>query len=448
MLQKIADLIVELYTLQEKDKQVFHGIANLVNRLINSYPTNHAGQLFNIIRKIDWKPTLNNPRVGYEFVDPKLPFFQSFGDIIKPSQEEIETAFKKQESAEEQQNVMMHCIPLQHSCNDDQNNKYEKKSVLENIENQDIFSQGYPKFYQNDHPISITDGYSEICEEWINGFGIFSSKRVKLNILETKKLFDYIQNYWNKNKQYLNDTFDKNYFMFGSIADEFKARFDSLLKVILFVIIPNTVEANATETICIKQELDTLLNEMNTTKLNISTVKLASLAVFPDCIEKIKQYIRQTFDSYNKQDVDGVILGIWVLFVMKYKKMPFEINTRQFISYIVEHIKSWLSPSLFSALHYLANIISETPEFFDGEIVNEIRPVLEILINETKLTNSQSRIVESNRLTDRREAMRLASIIFKYFEKQNKEQPAEIIKWKELAQSDDEFWEIKNQWNT
>ncbi|MDR2170441.1 MAG: hypothetical protein LBP59_09900 [Planctomycetaceae bacterium] len=487
-LQTIADFIVEIYLLPEKDKQAFQGVANLVRRLIKSYPTNRVNQLFETIKKIDWKLTENYQIVNNEFIDPYLIFLQFFDDIIEPSPEEIEDALKKMESTDEQIRIkgMILCYAIRNSFNEDQKKKYAellwdknfldetgfpknnvflrssfikiphpeginvtelfKKLIFEKEQNKDDdFSNSINKFFIKDN-CSKSFTYNFICDELQNGFGINASNRIKLDVRETKTVFDYVQNYWNENKQYLTNKSQNNIQAF--VSDNVKMQFNDLLKIILCVIIPNVVELDSNETTDIKQLLDDLLNEMEKAHQVVDAIKIVFLAIFPDRLEETKQYIQRTSVKYSKQEVENIITGIWFLLIMKHKEIPIEIDIHQFIPYIIEHIKFWLSPGLSLALNYLGNIISDMPEYINDEIVKEILPVLEILIDETNPIKLKTRIAESELLDDRRKTMRLASNIFKYFEKQNKEQPDIILKWKELAESDNEFWEIKNQWES
>jgi hypothetical protein len=475
-LQKIVDLIVELYSLPLTVKQAFQGIDKLVIRLIKSYPKDKASQLFDSIKKIDWKPA-DDLSVNDEFVNPNVEFFRHFSYVIIPSSEEIENTLKGLESCKsigERINKIGYCLAIMHSFNEEQNKKFanllwdaqfiDKNTKFPDTKNTYLCSSfvfmPYPKeidavrlfkeklfSYQENKDIfsQIQGGGDFIYEEWKNGYGILNKNRLKLNMQETEWLLAYVREYVRKHKQPSNkETNDLTIDWFNSFS---KRQIKLVESIVLLVVIPNIVESYNEYTTDIRQKLDVLLEEMKTANWDTSSVKIVSLAVFTDRIEQTKQYIRQMFIRFSKQEINGIIHGIGILALIKNENPHIQIYTDTFVPYITEHIKNWLSPSLPYALSFFEELLSEIPEIVDVELVKEILPVLEILIDETNMSNSKSNIKEKNLLLVRQKAMRLASTLSKYFEGKNEQQPSEILLWKGVSKSEDEFWEIRNQWN-
>ena len=174
-----------------------------------------------------------------------------------------------------------------------------KKYSLENIKDTDIFGNiAGSAQAAGEKSFAMTNGWSWMAIEWESGFGIFTDKSIELNTDETQILYDYIRSYWEKHKHHLNESSSP----FFSITDEFNSRFQTLLRVLAVVVIPNAIKNN-TETIM--GNIDQFLMEMDNSRLNIGLVKVVSLAFFPD----------------QQKDIQ-------ILLIMKHKRIAFELDTQ------------------------------------------------------------------------------------------------------------------------
>jgi len=477
-LHKILDYLVKIYNLSEKDKQAFRGVDKLVKRFIMVYPVSNSRFVFDALKKVAYQPD-NWLESVCGFIDPYLPFVNRISKDFKPTVEDIEFALTLLETHRRQ--GMSLCFAFRQSLNHEQKQRYAallwdekyldaktgfpqsdvflnsvfidipapdgvnvlerfKTYSMENIKDKDIFGNTAGSAQSaGEQSIAMTGGWSWMATEWEVGYGIFSAKNIELNADETQILYDYVRSYWEKSKHNLIES-STPYF---SISGEFHSRFQTLLRVLAVVVIPNAIKNN-TETI--KGDIDKLLMEMGSSGLNVGLVKIVSLVLFPDRQADIQRYAQQVFSRFSKLEVESVLKGFHILLVMKHVGIAFVLDTQWAVGCIAEHIKNWLSPVLDSAMFYLTDIVITTPQFIEDRIISDILPALDILTKETDLRNRKSRIVQSNRLACRKACMGLASSIAKYYESKNVALPTEVQKWQSIATSSDEFWEIRNEW--
>lgn len=113
---------------------------------------------------------------------------------------------------------------------------------------------------------------------------------------------------------------------------------------------------------------------------------------------------------------------------------------------LLEEIVYWRKyPQLPLALQGLSVLISENKEFLDNVNMENLLFGLKWIRVDGESENSRD-ISFDSRLEARRNAAELAFNIYKYYSDKKIAIPGEILRWKEVMQSEDEFYEVKKFW--
>ena len=477
---KLLNFLRYLYTLEKKS--YYKGVANLANRLFSNWPEDKKGDLLSVLQMIPQSKT-ENQLIDVEFPDLWSLFRYDYQETLPLNDEFINDAFKKLDSDDiesrssgiailnglytfsllnEQQKETFKTLlwakrDLQGFPLQSQQQALYKFAFLdlphpEDVDvvqlfkqstfgRRDFYSESTERVQSGEVSISMTGGFSRLLNEWNGGYGVFSKNRIPLSEEEAVEFLVLLCDYWNTNRNALNQEASHPLF---SVADEYKKRFDSILGVLARVVIPNLSDNASDET---KRKLHTLISEMDNAGLSCGAAQVATIGIFPEQFEIMWKKCNEKILLHDPPEGDSTLFGIVMLLWMKANgKTSLRKDDQTLITPIVDSIKRRTISTLASALDYFRFILENMPNCVNDENINDICSGLDILSSESDLTNGNSNIPEDDRLLYRQHGMYLVGSLYRYFQNKGQDVPLVLQAWKQISESQNEFWEIRNAW--
>ncbi len=290
--------------------------------------------------------------------------------------------------------------------------------------------------------IVVSKGYSHLLNEWKVGYGIFQENRVPLNEAEATWMLNVLYQYWNRHKSQLNTPMSP--YLPVSIAEEFRDRFQYIIGVLACVVIPNLGESCNEET---KSRLHAFLAEMDEMGLVCGTAQIAAVGVSTSRFDEIWERYQRELLKGEQTQVESVLLGCVVLLWMKANgKTSLDVENQILIAPIVECIKTRSISSLVSAMSNFGYILERLPSYIRDENMKNVCFGLGVLASDSDISNENSTLQEHIKLLLRVRGMTLASSLYRFFQNNGKEIPEEIQLWRNISESQNEFWEVRNAW--
>ncbi|MGL6193913.1 MAG: hypothetical protein ACRC2T_03730, partial [Thermoguttaceae bacterium] len=276
--------------------------------------------------------------------------------------------------------------------------------------------------------IPITGGDSCLLNDWLNAFGVFSGDSLSLSDEELNFILGRVETEWEATKGV--------YSKLGNEQHEFTYRADRLLEILAKIIIPNIIDA-------VKERVEKLLGDMEQNSVTCLASRIALLPQYPERKDEIFESINRYYAAPNSDKSGHVQLGLGVLLaIRKKRKLDFEVP----LDTVAGCIKNRLVPALKTALSNFEYFLKEYPDCVTDQNLTDILGGLDSLRIETALSNEQSHIPDAERLDYRKRAAQLARSLFSYYESRGQKIPPVITEWQKIAESPEEFWEIRNCW--
>ena len=276
----------------------------------------------------------------------------------------------------------------------------------------------------------ITRGNLPLCKNIVD-----ANKYIKWNDEDINFIFDRLVEWWDADKIHL--TIESNSGVWGSISDEFKARFTNLVKVLMVVIVPNF---NLTGGINKKEILRRLVDELRDYKLPVLSLECACLGIFPEWKEEVFERIKDEMVSSNHESVIDCLNAILVIV----ERTRDNIDPSIILDVLGQMVLWQKKTCLPSALKLITELVKKHSWTFSGELERAILTGLHTIARDTSMDVIDVDIFET--LTVREAAASLAYALFEYYTKQGKPVPDVISEWGTICLSDYEFAEIRNQW--
>lgn len=479
---KMLVFLRDLY-LCEKKSLHYKGVANLAKRLLSNWPHNKKDDLFTALLNIPY-PKTEHPVIDKEYPDLWHFFNYDSHESFQFDEQVINDALEKIESADLDVRATgiailntLHSLSLLNGQQQDRlkvllwarrepGTGFPLQSPERRLYNYAFLSLPYPKDvdvisifkqytlaereeYFSDgmgqlqpSGISLTGGQSYLFEEWEGGYGFNHKNRVSLTKKETTDILHSLCSYWFEHKEVLNENATFHPF---SIEEEFRNRFNRILRILALVVIPNLTCRISRK---VKSQLQTLLSEMSNANLSNKAAHVAALAIFPEQFENSWDEYQKEFLVDDTYMAASAQLGIIVLLWMKANgKTTLDVDNQILLTPIVNSIKYRTVATLASSVDHFCIILDIVPDCIDEMSLKDVCLGLELLLSESNLANTNSsRIPDYERLLCRKRGMKLASLLYRYFLDQKKDIPAVILTWKQISESPDEFWEIRNAW--
>lgn len=282
--------------------------------------------------------------------------------------------------------------------------------------------------------MSITGGQITFCAELIGATrdGIDWSEQEATGIL-TK-----LQEWWDADKEFIKPQIDTS--RFYNISDEFKNRFENLVKILVAIVIPSLSAESP-----FKKNIKQLLEELSEYGIPCVAADALSLSLFSEREQIIMKKIKQAIFSKQEEKMSDGYDAIYQICKLN-KEKNINILSPIIWSYISSPIKWRNFDSINNALILAIRIINDFSEELREGFLNDISFGLDHLIRETSIHNQESEIEISERLDVRARSALLACKLYKYYLTKSLKIPISLEKWKSLCGDINEFADIRHQW--
>ena len=154
-----------------------------------------------------------------------------------------------------------------------------------------------------DQSISFTRGDIQLCDEIVG-----ASKRIEWSVDDIHSILDRLVEWWDADKEYLKA--DDRPSPFGSLADEFKARFARLVDVLAAVISANFNPGKENSR---KEKLRRLVDELGDYGIPALRLQSACLHLYPAWRDDVFERIENGMTSSNHATVIDCLKAILVI---------------------------------------------------------------------------------------------------------------------------------------
>ncbi len=285
---------------------------------------------------------------------------------------------------------------------------------------------------QKDQGLPMTQGYIPLVTEILG-----ASQYIDWSKEEIDDLLDKLIDWWNKDKQFLKTQDNNN--PFGSIKDEHKSRFYTLIEVLIVVVLPRFEK----ETIKDKQRasLKQLIKEFD--EYGLETIKLKATSIhLLDFDENILVgEIENTLRSNIEWQVNEGLHAI--LELIKHSHNISRAHLENLLITTSQKIYWTHEVGLASSISLIQRVVKDFPHFFEENIQSKVLECLTVLLDSTRLDHNLSKKDFFMRLKHREKAVGLVEELFHFYTKQKKTIPKEVLTWKEVCSNEEEFAEIK-----
>lgn len=222
--------------------------------------------------------------------------------------------------------------------------------------------------------------------------------------------------------------------------EDTKNKLNQLIETLAYVIFPRITEVPEDH----KVEVKALISDLEAAGIYILSASTMALFIEPENLEQVSLKLRDSLASTKQDEVDKAIQSLfyWLVYARNHSlpEPPPDL-----LNELVNRVFVRRQPGLSSAIDWLASLIREMPEILNTGHYDSLQLALEYLLKETELPSLQEleMTIESNPLIRfeerpeyRRLASRLAHCLYSFYEKQNKEIPSILVKWKNVSEND------------
>jgi len=291
----------------------------------------------------------------------------------------------------------------------------------------------------NEKSIGITNGEIPLCKDILNGMNRSLFPNLEWTNEEILTIYNKILDWWNSDKLYLRNNTNT---LFGSIAEEFIARFEHVNSIISIVIEthPDLFEKSDDNT-----KLKNLIDKLKEFGVPNLQAKVAFTTILAADIKGIFYLIENAFASKRQNlllDAARAILKIIKLHKQNYSKIDIE----QLLQLLSQQIKWRIPDTLAIALDTIGNVVERNSDLISQTTLSDILIGLEYLLKETNLTDLTEESDFGTRLLQRKYSANLTFKLKQYYTTLNVPTPQAIIDWQIACESSNEFDEIRIEW--
>jgi len=473
--QKLLDFLKNLYSSDQKHK--FRNVANLTERLITSCSNETQ---YRLLPKLLEFPILSNlvPLTEREFPEPF-----HFLDINNESSAAEHGGIQIEEgvindlllkagslNTEERKRSVLRLVKLYElNLLDAEQVKNYSTVLWDQIDE----SSGFPKetdfykfaFLKLPHPekidpvslfkifvlkepfpiqgsktgqgIPITRGNIQISREILDS----TETGINWSQEETIQILNRLTEWWDADKHFLKK--DRTPDLFGSIPDEFRARFRHLVSILAHVVAPRLSINTDTNT---KATVSRLLRELDEYGIPSLQAHAAFLNIFPDVKSQFYLKIQDYISSADHSKIVDALEAALVILYSRYTSSDSKNEINDTLNSVSQQIKWRREIGLTSSLNVISNIVKKTPQYLNESLLSDVLIGLKYLHDESDPGYTQVDTDIADRLTYRKLAARLAYMLFKHFSGNGENIPKVIVDWKAICSSTNEFAEIRNEW--
>lgn len=467
--EKLIKLLLKIY--ESDHKRIYSGIQNLTARLINSFSVQQRLYLiptllnFPIPEKISSQEEREfiNP---FHFLNINITDIETWDKPVIP-EERISILFEKGMSVNaNERRWAISCANQLHQLgflDSESSNKFAE--ILWHVRDSDglpdqtnlyrfaflnlphptdvdpialfknyVLSLTFPiQKNSTDNGISFTRGKVALCDEIVDASKFLSWSDEEINLL-----FNRMIEWWDSDKDYLKK--DVSSSPFGSVANEFRARFIKLIDALAAL----ASESDLSTSNINKSELLRLISELQDYKFQTLRLESACLNILPEFKNVILGKIESGLSSNNDNIINDSLNAILAVAKLAESHHEFDELLSHLLTLIGQIIFWRKQPGLLNTLKVLNVLEEKIISQLHDELKNIILAGLQNIAKDTDMTAENQNL--SEKLAIRQEAAGFAYKLFLLYKKQGKQIPDSILGWKNICHSDMEFAEIRNQW--
>lgn len=452
------------FVFESEDKDLYKGIKNLTNRLINSLT---ESEIFENIPLLLQFPLVAEPEnsIAFEYSDPFEYINASHNNShVELKKEQINQLINFAQETDKRKPALTRLIRLwQLKLLTEQETvqlseilwcKTEKRTGFPTSTNYYYYSFinlphpssinpeellrtyistiSFPiHAYKKENKIPMTNGDDQLFGE-INGTAS-SEVNFKWSKNDIKSLSRELIKWWDADKKYLKTNDAKQ---FGSRHDEFQNRFRNLNSILSDLIPAYFHYLSDRESIEIKR----ILEEAREYNLFNVEVIASYVHIFPEIKENIHSYIYNSLFSKSRNEVVDALSAC----VKLIKVSPEDAN--DLIPLIGENIRSLNKNDLKGSMKVMTFIVSNYSELINTKTLKDLRIGLTNLISDTIISKEDSDKNVHNKLNYRQAAAHLTVALSKYYILKEITVPQYVLDWKGNCLNLNEFSEIRNIW--
>jgi len=296
-----------------------------------------------------------------------------------------------------------------------------------------LMNRGFPaQSDSSQQGVSMTGGDSSFSDEFIG-----SKERITWDDSELSVIFDRLVDWWQKDKHYLNSSSG-----ISDIREEFVGRFYGLTKILSELVLPSISTEYINSNIFRIKEV---IADLRENRISYLPVKTALYLREREGGDLLLEAIVESIQSYQKREVVDAFNSIFLL--LSSPESIEDSMRNDLLNLLIELIRWRYSGAVVSCLHVLARIVLECDQNYNGSLEQATLRSLWILAQETASDSNWELGDIMDKLEIREAAALLSFRLFKYYSKNKRDMPKEIEVWKNICASDQEFGEIRAQWD-
>lgn len=248
-----------------------------------------------------------------------------------------------------------------------------------------------------------------------------------LNILVEK-----LKKWWDLDKHFLIKE-DSNRF-FGSIQDEFKARFKNLKSILAYIVAPNYESLNEVN----KKSVINIIFELPKYNFHSIEVEIAYINIIDK--EKVIRELNNNLYSCIEDNTTDALQGV-LLYIRNGHENPTPLITS-----VCDNIKCLNNINLTGNLIVISDIVTNHSSLIETNHLDSLKIGLSNLLYKVAINPDDSLEEIDYKLRLKIRGAKLSLILKQYFGNKNVEIPKIIIDWEESCLNENEFSEIRRIW--
>lgn len=248
-------------------------------------------------------------------------------------------------------------------------------------------------------------------------------------------VLDRLVEWWDADKTYLRKV--ENPGPFGTIRDEFEARFTCLVNVGVEILKPGYKFSER------EAQLRRLLDELSDYCIPALRLESACLDLFPDSRKNVYKRIESELTSEKRE---SVIDSLRAVLIIATKDTPNRYRSEflMILNTLGQMVRFQKGPCLPSVIKTIALLVNSHPWTYCGEFERLTLVGLDNIGRSTVISADSQEV--SDMLSIRQHAASFAYELSNFYIKQGTALPQVVLDWKSVCASEDEFAEIRNQW--
>ena len=269
-----------------------------------------------------------------------------------------------------------------------------------------------------------------ICQDIIR-----SSQYSEWTYEDSLVVLDRLVDWWDADKAYLRKVEAPG--PFGTIRDEFEARFTCLVNVGVEILKPG-YKFNEK-----KAQLRRVLDELSDNCIPALRLESACIDLFPDSSKNTIQKVESGLASEKHESVIDSLRAVLIIATKNTTKL-YQNEFLKVLNTLGQMIRFQKGPSLSSVIKTIAILVSSHPWTFCGEFERLTLVGLDNIRRSTVISAVSQEVSEL--LTIRQHAASFAYKLYMMYIKHETTLPKVVHDWRSVCASEREFAEIRNQW--